>query len=82
MKKPFPALCCECKHSKTEGNSTHNLRCHHPKVNAKDSYALGGGRAEGTNCTNHRGLKWPAKCGMRGALWEAKVKSYPVPLPF
>ena len=73
MSKPFPALCSECKHSKFESERGGNLRCHNPEVNSKDPYALGGSRAEGTNCTNERALKWPAKCGMRGELWEPKI---------
>lgn len=68
MKKPFPALCKDCKYS--ESDSSIYLRCYHPKVNAKDTYALGNKLGVGTLCTQVRDRSWPAVCGMRGSLWE------------
>ncbi len=73
MTKPFPAFCKDCKHSKPEKNSTWNLLCHHPVINAKNSYALSrAGTFElGSDCRDQRSQKsWFAPCGMRGKLWE------------
>lgn len=75
---PYPALCRDCKYSKPEERSEWNLRCHHPKVNGKDPWALGSLNAGGTNCTTERGRRWPAKCGMRGALWEPAAPNAPL----
>ncbi len=70
MTRPYPVLCRDCKHSAPEVDSAWNLRCHCPKVNANDPWALGGLKINGTNCTTERERRWPAPCGMRGALWE------------
>ena len=72
MKKPYPALCKDCKYSKPEERSDWNLRCHHPVVNAADPWALGSKNIGGSSCTTIRQKSWPSACGMRGALWEAK----------
>lgn len=72
MSKPFPALCKDCKHSKAQTGSGWNLLCLHPKVNAKDPWALS--RADthdgGSNCKEEREKMWLAQCGMSGKLWE------------
>lgn len=68
-----PKFCRDCKWSKPEERSEWNLRCHHRIINRHDAWALsaaGGGK--GTDCHNERSKSWPAKCGMRGALWEPK----------
>lgn len=70
--KPYPVMCRDCKYSKPEERSEWNLRCHNPVVNGKDAWALGGGTAHGSDCRSIRERSWPAKCGMRGALWEKK----------
>ena len=70
--KPFPALCKDCKHSKPEKDNAWNLRCHHPRVNARDSWALGGASGNGTTCHNEREHKFFSQCGMSGKLWEEK----------
>jgi hypothetical protein len=72
MKKPFPAHCRDCAHSKTDLQHDWELRCHHPKVNAKDSWALANGKGNGSTCYTERDGGWLAACGQRGALWEAK----------
>lgn len=72
MKKPFPAFCKDCKYSKPEEKSEWNLRCHHPVVNADDSYALASPKMNGTQCSDERRGNWRNKCGMRGALWVPK----------
>lgn len=72
MKKPYPAFCKDCKHSKPEERSEWNLRCHNPVVNGKDRWALSGVNSQGSNCSDERSRNWFAPCGMRGALWEAK----------
>lgn len=72
--KPYPALCRDCKHSKPDTTSEWNLRCHEPKVNAYDAWALGSLTASGTSCTSEREKSWPAACGMRGARWEGESK--------
>jgi len=72
MKKPYPALCKDCKYSKPEEHQAWNLRCHNPIINAKDSWALSSIDAGGSNCSAERERKWPAPCGRRGALWEEK----------
>lgn len=67
-------LCRECKWSEPEANSEWNLRCQHVTVNRHDAWALAStvvGR--GVSCHTERDKKWPAKCGMRGALWELKT---------
>ena len=71
MTKPYPALCKDCLFSRPEPNSTWNLRCIHPIVNAKDPWALS--RAEtlgGSDCRGERERKWFSPCGMAGKLWE------------
>lgn len=72
MEKPFPALCKDCRYSEPEKDSSWTLRCVHPKVNAKDSWALAASsdRHRGTTCHDERNKRWPAACGMRGAQWE------------
>lgn len=72
MKKPYPALCKDCKYSKPEERSELILRCHNPIVNAKDAWALSRTIINGINCQDVRGKPWPLACGMRGALWEPK----------
>lgn len=73
MNTPFPKYCRDCKWSKPKKDSDWNLRCHHPIVNGHDQYALGASQEwRGVDCSSVRGKSWPAKCGMRGALWEAK----------
>ena len=73
-KKPFPALCADCAHSKPEKESAWNLRCHNPKVNAKDHWALGSiSSSNGSSCIAERERKWPSECGMRGNLWAEKA---------
>lgn len=75
MKKPFPVLCKDCKWSYMP-EDRYNLRCGHPKVNARNAWALGSvtaeGDAAGKSCTDERGEKWFAQCGMKGKLWEPK----------
>ena len=73
-KKPFPALCSECKFSKPEENSAWNLKCINPQVNAKDSYALASASCfRGSDCRGEREKKtWFAVCGMAGRKWEPK----------
>lgn len=65
-------LCRECKHSTPDPDASWALRCMHPNVNAKDSYALGGSKPYGSNARNEREKGIFAPCGMRGALWEEK----------
>jgi hypothetical protein len=75
MQKPYPALCKDCKHGAPEEESSWNLKCHHPIVNANDAYALAnaGLRGGGTDCSSERSKKgWFVNCGMVGKLWEAK----------
>ena len=68
-----PKYCRDCKWSAPETNSEWTLRCHCPTVNAKDNYALAStALGRGVSCSQERDKKWPAKCGMRGALWETK----------
>jgi hypothetical protein len=73
-KKPYPALCRDCKHSVPADGSEWELKCHHPKVNANDPWALSSGvRVRGTSCQDQRAKKsFFALCGMRGKLWEPK----------
>jgi hypothetical protein len=75
MKKPFPAFCKDCKHSKPAPKSGWELRCFHPIVNAEDNYALAGRneRSASTSCTSERErAAWFSGCGKKGKLWEPK----------
>ena len=76
MKKPFPALCRDCKHSQPERRNYWNNRCFHPKVVASDPWALANnneGDPCGTSCLDERHKRSPfAPCGMKGKLWEPK----------
>lgn len=76
MIKPFPIFCNNCKYSKPEERSEWCLRCYHPLVNANDAWALSSANTSdcgnGTNCHDERGVRWFAKCGMKGKLWEPK----------
>jgi hypothetical protein len=67
-------LCRECKHSMPEPNFEWNLRCMHPIVNSKDSWALAGTKPHGSCAREERSIKWFAPCGMRGSLWEPKME--------
>jgi len=74
MKKPYPALCSDCKYSEPEENSSWSLRCQHPKVNGSDPYALASSKkARGTDCRGERDRRnfW-AVCGIKGKAWEPK----------
>ena len=73
-KKPYPALCRDCKYSAPEERSSWAIRCHHPKVNANDSWALSnGGSVQGSDCRAQREKRsFFALCGMRGKLWAPK----------
>ena len=69
----YPKFCRDCKWSEQEKNNEWTLRCQHPVVNANDNYALAATQVgRGVSCQSVRDKKWPAKCGMRGALWEQK----------
>lgn len=74
-KPPFPRLCRDCRHASPDGSSTWNLKCHHPVVNARDPWALAAADVphRGTDCRGEREKRWPAACGMRGALWEVSI---------
>ena len=77
MNKPYPALCRDCKWSRTEENRDWYLRCVHPVINANDSWALSRGNREYGSDTQQerakRGLF--TKCGIKGKLWEPKEAS-------
>jgi len=76
VKKPFPALCMGCKHSRPEDERGWSNHCFHPKVVAKDSWALANTCARGptgVSCQEERRKRnWFAPCGQRGKLWEPK----------
>ena len=76
MSRPYPALCKDCKWSRSEENRDWYLRCVHPVINANDSWALSRGKADtayGSDAQQERSKTgWFAKCGMKGKLWEAK----------
>ena len=73
MRKPFPVLCRDCKHSEPDPSSTWTLRCLNPAVNSKDYWALASMlSARGTSCTVERDRTWFSPCGMKGKLWELK----------
>lgn len=71
--------CTECKYSQSESNSTWTLRCTHPAVNAKDSWALSSKVINGTSCREERELTWLhfPPCGKAGKLWEIRLDSDP-----
>ena len=75
MKKPFPALCRDCKWSTPEPKFEWNNLCTHPKVVSKDRNALARNR-EGqpyySSCVDERGKAFFAPCGIRGKLWTSK----------
>lgn len=78
MTKPFPALCKDCCWSKPEERSEWCLRCHHPKVNSTDAWALSAASTNmlggGTSCTEERRKRGLfVQCGMKGKLWEKRV---------
>lgn len=78
MKKPFPALCLDCKHSKPEDRSHWVNECTHPKVIASDAYALANssyadGGPRGVSCSQQRDkVSLFASCGRKGKLWEPR----------
>ena len=72
MKKPYPALCKDCQHAEPEKGSEWSLRCHHPTVNARDSWALACGKGNGSACHTEREKGFFSACGMTGKLWQAK----------
>ena len=75
MTRPSPVFCKDCKYSFPEENSSWNLKCKHPKVNAIDPYALASTESiPGTSCREERAVKYTpwAACGQVGKLWESK----------
>jgi hypothetical protein len=78
MNKPFPALCLDCRHSKTDERSPWTHKCFHPKVVASDNWALAcnyEGKPCGSSCVDERRRTgWFAQCGIKGKLWEPKNK--------
>jgi hypothetical protein len=75
MIKPYPVFCADCKFSKPEERSEWNLRCHHPIINANDSYALSNAKGEtyGSDCNSERNKRgWFVNCGMSGKFWSPK----------
>lgn len=74
--KPYPALCKDCRYSEPEVGSEWNLRCHHPVVNARDSWALAAcGKNSGSTCHTEREKGYFSACGMRGKLWVSKEEA-------
>ena len=75
-KKPFPALCKDCKYSLPEKGSEGKNLCINPKVVSRDPWALANnfeGKPNGKHCRAERDSAWFfAPCGMRGKLWEAR----------
>ena len=75
MSRPI-VFCAGCIYSKPEPNATWNLRCHHPEVNRRDSWALASGLGcgfRGSECRGEREKKsWFAVCGIKGKKWEPK----------
>lgn len=79
VNKPYPCFCLDCKYSKLVNDSKYDLRCFHPKVNARDPHSLGSGEGirDGVNCREERTPHWiswlhPDVCGIKGKLWEQK----------
>lgn len=67
--------CTRCIWSVPERDSSWNLFCAHPTVNARDAWALASKDISGTSCRDERKLTWiqfPA-CGKAGKLWEENV---------
>lgn len=73
MSKPYPALCKDCLWSRPEEHSVWNLKCHNPKVNAEDEWALSAASSfpegVGSTCHTERARVWFGKCGRKGKLW-------------
>lgn len=68
--------CVNCVYAIPERESSWNLSCTHPIVNAKDAWALASKYISGTSCRAERELSWyqlPA-CGKSGKLWEEAMK--------
>lgn len=67
-------FCKECKWSKKDSYSS--LRCHQPKINAHDSWALSHELMNGSECRTERekGFWSFPVCGMVGKLWEQRIK--------
>ena len=63
-------FCKDCKHSRPD--QYHSLRCVHPKVNAKDPWALAYENFTGSECRSERDKTWFAQCGQKGKLWQSK----------
>lgn len=76
--KPNPALCRDCKHQKIRSDSDWTSVCLHPKVNAKNAWALansgGNGTLAGFDAVRERErTSFFAPCGQAGKLWEPKI---------
>ena len=75
MKKPYPALCKDCKWSITDGNHHWNILCTNPVVNANDPWALTKDEIQthGSSAREERSKRGLfTRCGIKGKLWEAK----------
>ena len=74
-----PLFCTNCFWSESEKDSSWNLRCVNPDVNAKDAWALANKFISGTDCRSERERHWyqfPA-CGKAGKRYKSKLDSDP-----
>ena len=69
----LPKFCRNCAWSKPEINSEWNLRCHHPRVNCKDEWALTAAKNNGSSAVDERKIKWFAACGQKGKLYVERT---------
>lgn len=69
----FPKLCRNCIYSTIRDNDW-DLRCTNPVVNSNDPWALSSKEPlAGTSCRGEREVRWFAKCGMKGKLYEERL---------
>ena len=70
----FPKFCKDCAHSQITTESWSSLRCVHPVVNSKDSWALSHLSSNGSECRTERDkTSWFAKCGQKGKLYAPRT---------
>jgi len=62
--------CADCRYSSDVTDSWGYSLCMNPVVNSKNADYLGGMDRRAMQCSEARGGRFFAKCGLAGKLWE------------
>lgn len=68
----MPKFCKECEYSKPDLDSTWELRCINPNVNAESAWALASAIISGCSCRWEREKGFFSACGKKGKQFKLK----------